>query len=43
MWLSLLVFAVLPAIGEELAFRGLILTGLRKRYRTRTAIFLCVS
>jgi sodium transport system permease protein len=41
LWTSLLVFALLPAIGEELAFRGLILTGLRKRYRTRTAILLC--
>lgn len=40
-WISLLVFAVLPAIGEEVAFRGFILTGLRKRYRTRTAILLC--
>jgi sodium transport system permease protein len=41
MGLSLLVFAVLPALGEELAFRGFILTGLRRRYRTRTAILLC--
>jgi sodium transport system permease protein len=39
--MSVLVFALLPALGEELAFRGLILTGLRKRFRTRTAIFLC--
>lgn len=38
---SLVVFALLPAIGEELAFRGFILTGLRKRYRMRTATFLC--
>ncbi len=40
-WLSVLVFAILPAIGEELAFRGFILTGLRKRYRMRASIFLC--
>lgn len=40
-WMSLLVFAVLPAIGEELAFRGLILTGLKKTYRPRTAVLLC--
>ncbi|MEI7685843.1 MAG: ABC transporter permease subunit/CPBP intramembrane protease [Planctomycetota bacterium] len=38
---SLLVFAVLPALAEELAFRGFILTGLRKRYRMRTSTFLC--
>ena len=37
----LLVFAFLPAICEELAFRGVILTGLQKRYRPRTAILLC--
>jgi sodium transport system permease protein len=37
---ALLVFAVLPAIGEELAFRGFILNGLRKRYRARTTVFL---
>ena len=39
--LAVLVFAVLPAVGEELAFRGFILTGLRKRYRMRPAVFLC--
>jgi sodium transport system permease protein len=38
---SVLVFALLPALCEELAFRGLILTGLRKRYRARTAVLLC--
>jgi sodium transport system permease protein len=39
--LSLLVFVVLPAVCEELAFRGFILSGLRRRFRPWTAIFLC--
>ncbi|HEX5269426.1 MAG TPA: CPBP family intramembrane glutamic endopeptidase, partial [Gemmataceae bacterium] len=38
--LYLLVFAVLPAVCEELAFRGFILTGLRRRFRTGTAIVI---
>jgi sodium transport system permease protein len=38
--LYVLVFAVLPAVCEELAFRGFILTGLRRRFRTETAIVI---
>jgi sodium transport system permease protein len=38
--LYMLVFAVLPAVCEELAFRGFILTGLRRRFRTGTAIVI---
>jgi sodium transport system permease protein len=37
---ALLVFVVLPALCEELAFRGFILSGLRNRFRPWTAIFL---
>jgi sodium transport system permease protein len=37
----LLVFAILPALCEELAFRGFILAGLLRRFRPRTAILLC--
>ena len=37
----MLVFAVLPAVCEELAFRGFILTGLRRRFRTGTAVVIC--
>jgi sodium transport system permease protein len=36
----LLVLAVLPALCEELAFRGFILTGLRRRFSPWTAVFL---
>jgi sodium transport system permease protein len=36
----LLVLAVLPALCEELAFRGFILTGLRRRFHPWTAVFL---
>ena len=32
--------AVLPALCEELAFRGFILTGLRRHFRPWTAVFL---
>jgi membrane protease YdiL (CAAX protease family) len=35
-----LVFVVLPALCEEVAFRGFILSGLRCRFRPWTAIFL---
>ncbi len=35
-----LVVAVLPALCEELAFRGFILTGLRRRFRPWTAVLL---
>jgi sodium transport system permease protein len=37
---GLLVLAVLPAVCEELAFRGFLLTGLTRRFRPRTSIFL---
>src|SRR5262249_56391047 len=39
-WLGLLVIAVVPAICEEVAFRGFILSGLRRDYSTRSAIVL---
>ena len=40
LWVSVGVFALLPAICEELAFRGFILSGLEYRRRTRSAILL---
>ena len=33
--------ALLPALCEEVAFRGFILTGLQRRFRPRAAIVLC--
>ncbi|HLN28080.1 MAG TPA: ABC transporter permease subunit/CPBP intramembrane protease [Gemmataceae bacterium] len=39
-WLYLVVFALLPAICEELAFRGFILSGLRRRFAPWTAILM---
>jgi sodium transport system permease protein len=36
----MLVFALLPALCEELAFRGFILAGLLKNFRPRTAVVL---
>ncbi|MBI3409180.1 MAG: CPBP family intramembrane metalloprotease [Planctomycetes bacterium] len=36
----LLVFALLPALCEEVAFRGYILAGLMRRFRPRTAVIL---
>jgi membrane protease YdiL (CAAX protease family) len=39
-WQVLLVVGVLPAVCEELAFRGFILSGLRRRFRPWTAILL---
>jgi len=39
-WPFLLAFALLPALCEEIAFRGFILTGLHKRFRPRTAVLL---
>jgi sodium transport system permease protein len=39
--LYLVTFALLPAVCEELAFRGFILTGLRRRFRTGTAVVIC--
>ncbi len=35
-----LVFAVLPALCEEIAFRGFILTGLLRRFRPMTAVLI---
>lgn len=37
---ALVVFALVPAVCEELAFRGLILSGLERQHRTRSAILL---
>jgi sodium transport system permease protein len=37
---SVLVFALIPAICEEFAFRGFILSGLEQQHRTRSAILL---
>jgi sodium transport system permease protein len=37
---ALLLFAVIPAICEELAFRGFILTGLERGHRARSAIVM---
>ncbi|MBX3440798.1 MAG: ABC transporter permease subunit [Planctomyces sp.] len=37
LWLALLAFAVAPAICEELAFRGFILSGLQRTQRYRLA------
>jgi sodium transport system permease protein len=34
------VFALVPAVCEELAFRGFILSGLERQHRTRSAILL---
>src|SRR4029077_4889562 len=36
----LLVFGLLAAVCEELAFRGLILSGLLRRFRPRNAVIL---
>jgi sodium transport system permease protein len=37
---ALVVFALVPAVCEELAFRGFILSGLERQHRTRSAILL---
>jgi sodium transport system permease protein len=37
---AILVFALMPAITEEIAFRGYILSGLQRTYKTGTAIVL---
>jgi sodium transport system permease protein len=37
---SLLVFVILPSVCEELAFRGFILSGLRRRFRPWPAVLL---
>jgi sodium transport system permease protein len=39
-WQTLVIFAILPAVCEELTFRGFILTGLQRRFRPRTAVLL---
>ncbi len=39
-WHYLLILALLPAVCEELAFRGFILMGLRRRFPAWTAILL---
>ncbi len=40
LWVGLLVFALMPAITEELAFRGYILSGLERTYSPRSAVLL---
>ncbi len=40
LWLPLLAFAVTPAICEELAFRGFILSGLQRTHRYRLAAIM---
>jgi sodium transport system permease protein len=40
--LDLVAFALVPAACEEVAFRGFILTGLHRRFRSRNAI-LCTA
>jgi sodium transport system permease protein len=37
---AILLFAAVPAICEEIAFRGFILTGLERGHRTRSAVLL---
>jgi sodium transport system permease protein len=39
-WLHLLVFGLMPAVFEELAFRGFILSGLRRRLGPGSAILV---
>jgi sodium transport system permease protein len=39
-WQFLLILGVLPALCEEIAFRGLILSGLERRFRPWTAVLL---
>jgi sodium transport system permease protein len=38
--MAVAVFALLPAVCEEFAFRGFILSGLERQHRTRSAILL---
>jgi sodium transport system permease protein len=38
--MAVVVFALVPAVCEELAFRGFILSGLERQHRTRSAILL---
>src|SRR5262249_26128997 len=37
---AVVAFALIPAVCEELAFRGFILSGLEREHRTRSAILL---
>ncbi len=39
-WLGVLSLSVLPAVAEETLFRGFVLTGLRTRFRTGSAVIL---
>ena len=39
-WMYLIAFVFLPAVCEELAFRGFILSGLRRRFPVWTAILI---
>jgi sodium transport system permease protein len=39
-WKALLLMALVPAVCEEVAFRGYILSGLMRAYRPRTAIII---
>jgi sodium transport system permease protein len=39
-WIALIVFSFLPALCEELAFRGFILSGLRTRFKSWNAILI---
>jgi sodium transport system permease protein len=39
-WTAVLLMALVPAVCEETAFRGYILSGLERTYRTRSAIIL---
>jgi sodium transport system permease protein len=40
LWTTVLTFALLPAVCEEFAFRGFILSGLERQHRERSAILL---
>ena len=40
LWWYSLILALLPALSEELLFRGFLLTGLRRRFRPWMAVFL---
>ena len=42
-WAMLLAIAVVPGIFEELAFRGIILTGLQKNTKSSSAIFVSAA
>ncbi len=43
LWASLLAIAIVPGIFEELAFRGVILTGLQKNAKASSAIFVSAA